>query len=204
MSSQILSSFSTILDAQTTVSISLPNITQFVDSFSVDTLSQFVEKIQPITTPFSFQNEDQEINFRSLIHYLNIGSHFEPMAHLAGQQSLSEVVLFGIIGSHITKQSLDARFMKSMTSVEVSQLFSIPRLQKQQSEHSWMSVEVPGPMIAYADILSSALVQDGGVLLSAAGYEGISNWLRDVLASECDVESMCRNMPRNLAGLDDR
>lgn len=127
-----------------------------IDSASA-ALAEIAPRANPIATPLAFHDAAQEVNFRALVHALSIGSQHEDMAHLAHQSSLADVVLFGVIGAHIANSALDAKFLRNMTSSDASSLFSLPRHQQVPSEHSWITIEKPGGMLPYADLLSDTM-----------------------------------------------
>jgi hypothetical protein len=198
-----LTSFEAVLTAQDLICVDRDAVEEFSRGLDRSAILDIRDKIAPITTPFAFESEDQELNFRGLIHMLNIGSQFEPRATEAGQKSLADVILFGIIGAYITHQNLDAAFMKNLSSSDVGQFFSIPRMEKQASEHSWMTIEVPGAMVSYADLLSAVLQSAGSALLDA-GYRDIGSFIRSCAGDGSDAAHVVRRLGEVLRCMDDR
>ena len=87
-----------------------------------------------------------------------VGGMFEHAAPTAYQESLNEVVLFGLIGAFLTESTLNATFMRGMSASDVASLFSLPITQKEElsQEHqesglaSLLTVEKRGAMADYA------------------------------------------------------
>lgn len=97
---------------------------------------------------------------------------FEHMAPLAAQDSLTEVVLFGLIGAFLTECSLNATFMRGLSASDVASLFSLPttqpeKLPQEQQDSGLAAVvtmEKRGGLAEYADLLASVSYHAGAAL----------------------------------------
>jgi hypothetical protein len=161
------------------------------------------QRVSPIATPLAFQNVAQEVNFRATVHALSIGSQHQSMAHLAHQSSLADVVLFGVIGAHITNSALDAKFLRNMTSSDTSHLFSLPRHEEIPSEHAWMKIEKPGGMISYSDLLSDVMSFYGREM-QRGGARDWHDMLSRLVEGAASVPHACSIIAAKLDRFDDR
>lgn len=125
MSSQSVQPFKQFYQQQSIVSIDETALENFARSFTVDHMDSFVQKTAAMQLPLNFSSEAEEINFLSILHLLGVGGMYEHRCSEAMQQSLSDIVLFGIFGAYIANNKLDANFMRSQTASDIGTRISI-------------------------------------------------------------------------------
>ena len=138
---------------------------------------------------------------------------FEHSAHKANQESLNEVVLFGLIGAFLTESKLDANFMRSLSSSDVASLFSLPTTEKEDISgepqystiSSIVSVEKRGALADYADLLANVLYK-AGMALKDNNLSDLSSLLEKENIDDVDtaLDVISRNLSSVIQSLDDR
>jgi hypothetical protein len=138
---------------------------------------------------------------------------FEHTAHTASQESLNEVVLFGLIGAFLTESTLNATFMRGLSGSDVASLFSLPTMQKEElpEEHqesgltSLLTIEKRGAMADYADMLANVAYHAGAALQENDHVDLSSLLERENLEDEqSSLELSSRNLTNVIQSLDDR
>jgi hypothetical protein len=138
---------------------------------------------------------------------------FEHAAHTASQQSLNEVVLFGLIGAFLTESTLNATFMRGLSASDVASLFSLPITQKeelpQEQQDSGLSalltMEKRGALADYADMLAN-VAYHAGAALKDNEHVDLSSLLEKENLEDADtsLELASRNLTNVIQSLDDR
>jgi hypothetical protein len=119
MSDQSVQPFLQFYEQQSVVSIDDTALESFASKFVSDHLESFAQKTSAMQLPLNFSNEAEEINFLSILHLLGVGGMYEHRCGEAIQQSLADIVLFGIFGAYIANNKLDANFMRSQTASDI-------------------------------------------------------------------------------------
>lgn len=77
--------------------------------------------------PLAFDTTGKEINCLALYHLLNFGSYYwKDMCLSMDRDSMQEVILYGIIGMHISMPHVNAQTMANMSIHTLASYFNIP------------------------------------------------------------------------------
>lgn len=160
--------------------------------------------------PLQFSSEHEEINLLALKELFMVGSMFEHMTQLAHQESLNDVVLFGLIGAFLSESKLNATFMRGLSASDISSLFSVPMTQRvddleSKELSSVVTMEIRGGMADYADLLANVSYSAGAALIEN-GFDDLSSLLEkeNLDSSETSLETSCRSISSRIQSLDDR
>lgn len=185
----------------------------YLANFIVDNFNDFLAVGTPFVSPLIFDDDNQEINFLSVRHLLSVGSQYEFRSIEANQDSLSSVVLFGVLGAYLSQSDLNAEFMRTCKVLEVAKLFSLPVTEKanilseDESLLSVISMEKKGGLYDYGVMLTNALNQTGKELVDNGCLNLsllLSNYLTGSDNNEHSIDSILKSIAQKVAYFDDR
>ena len=176
----------------------------FADDFSKNKLRDYEAATSSLIIPLTFTSPSEEMNFISLIDLLSVACNFEKDCSALNQNSLREVLIFGMISMILSSKQLDSNMMVSMCERDIAEIFGIPTLSADLAASSLgIHVESRSKLMDYAEILNRTLVLSGRALIRK-GYKDLSSMLQDLLSESRHIEDLCRIISSDLVSLDDR
>lgn len=208
-----MENFREFYEQQKDVEIRDDAMSQYAARFIKEQWDKYINSIAPLQFPLQFPSLQEEVNLLALKELLMVGGMFERAAHTANQSSLSDVVLFGLIGAFLTESTLNSTFMRGMSASDVASLFSLPTMQREElpQEHqhgglaSCLTMEKRGALADYADMIANTLYH-AGAALQENDHVDLSSLLEkeNLEDAETPLELACRNLATIIQSLDDR
>eukprot|EP00752_Nemacystus_decipiens_P009464 g8462.t1 len=190
--SRVLSTTAEASEAQTVARINEEAMATFVDGGGVP-LDKYRRAASRVPLPLKFDDAAHEINFHGLLALLSFGGSHEPeLARLTGS-SVEDAAKFGLIGSHLSREKLDATWMKNANVGSISESFKIPVREDAPSTIPGVSVDRPGALVSHAQALCAVLNETGEALLSR-GYADMAQFILHSARSDPGVEGLVRSL----------
>ncbi|CAM9721252.1 unnamed protein product [Scytosiphon promiscuus] len=198
---RVSSTVSAAYEAQTVARINEEAMANFVEGGGVP-LDKYKRAAARVPLPLKFDDAAQEINFHGLVALLSFGGAHEPeLSRLAGS-SVEDAAKFGLIGSHLSRERLDATWMKNAHVGSISESFKIPVREDAPSSIPGVTVDRPGALVAHAQALCSVLNETGEALLSR-GYTDMAQFILHSARSDPGVEGLVRSLSGALPAFQD-
>ena len=102
------------------ITINASSLALFSDTFSSITLDT------PSRYPIAFANRQAEINFLSLLHIVSFGFSYNDIVFKTTGRSMSDVILFGIFGLHLSNDIVSSTSCSKLTLFQVASHFDLP------------------------------------------------------------------------------
>lgn len=208
-----MENFQDFYEQQKDVVIQEDALNRYAAHFVKEQGGDYTASTAPLQFPLQFPSLQEEVNLLALKELLMVGGMFERAAHSANQSSLSDVVLFGLIGAFLTESTLNATFMRGLSASDVASLFSLPTMEREElpQEHqhgglaSCLTMEKRGALADYADMIANTLYHAGAVL-QENDHVDLSSFLEkeNLEDSETSLELASRNLATVIQSLDDR
>ena len=202
-----LTPFSEFYKQQNVAAINDEAIKKFAIEFCDSKLDDYLNRSSTVL-PLNFSDHSEEINFEFLLNLLQVGSNFENQTSLANQDTLKDVITYGVMSMFLTSMKLNSATMVSMSSPDISEMFSLPRLSRNTGLENSLStggftVESRGGLADYADLLAITLVSTGRQLMER-GFESFTSFLMKVLESNNNIPEILRSICSEILSFDDR
>jgi len=147
------------------------------------TPEEFRERTQRVQWPLQFSSINDEVNLLAVSHVLGLRADLQLLAPRCGQETLGEVVLFGVLGMYLSGTSLGASSLATTTASDVASTFSIPMLEEVEDQSlPGVRIERRGPLASYADRLAQQL-QAAGRRLGTLGHADFAGLVRAAFAT---------------------
>lgn len=143
----------------------------------------------------------QEVNLLVLNHLLNVGAQYSDRVNIASQETLADVVLFGVLGMFIANSKIDAAFMAACGPSDVSSLFNIPMHVSKEIQPG-ISVDERGPLADLADLLANTL-QRTGRRLAEQKYPDLGGALLHIADAGGSAAELVTKVAQLIEGFDD-
>ncbi|CAB1097066.1 unnamed protein product [Ectocarpus sp. CCAP 1310/34] len=198
---RVVAASATACEEQQVARINDDAIAKFLDGGGVP-LDKYKRATSRVPLPLKFDDAAQEINFHSLLALLSFGGAHEPeLLRLTGS-NVDDAAKFGLIGSHLSREKLDATWMKNAHVGSVSEGFKIPVREDAPSTIPGVTVDRPGALVSHAQALCSVLNETGEALLSR-GYTDMTQFILHSARSDPGVEGLVRSLSGALPGFQD-
>eukprot|EP00903_Cladosiphon_okamuranus_P006645 g6488.t1 len=199
--SRVLSTTAEATEAQTVARINEEAMAMFIDGGGVP-LDKYKRAASRVPLPLKFDDTAQEINFHALAALLSFGGAHEPeLARLTGS-GVEDAAKFGLIGSHLSRERLDATWMKNANVGSISESFKIPVREDAPSTIPGVTVDRPGALVSHAQALCTVLNETGEALLSR-GYADMAQFILHSARSDPGVEGLVRSLSGALPAFQD-
>ncbi|CAM9414394.1 unnamed protein product [Ascophyllum nodosum] len=189
---RVMSAATKAAAAQTVARINDASMREFVESGGVP-LDKYRRVVSRVPLPLKFDDNAQEINFHSLIALLSFGGANEPRLLALAGSGAEDTVKFGLIGSHLSRERLDATWMKNAHVGSVSEAFKIPVREDTESSISGVKIDRPGALVSHAQALCSVLNDTGEALLSR-GYSDLAQFIMHTSKSDPGAEGLVKSL----------
>ncbi|CAM9424604.1 unnamed protein product [Ectocarpus fasciculatus] len=199
---RVVATSATACEEQKVARINDDAMAKFVDGGGVP-LDKYKRAASRVPLPLKFDDAaQQEINFHSLLALLSFGGSHEPeLLRLTGS-NVDDAAKFGLIGSHLSRERLDATWMKNAHVGSVSEGFKIPVREDAPSTIPGVTVDRPGALVSHAQALCSVLNETGEALLSR-GYTDMAQFILHSARSDPGVEGLVRSLSGALPAFQD-